>query len=363
MDDDKVTCGICLEKYDLKNVNKLPKKIQCCGKVYCFGCLNDIYKRKNNQILCPICRKITTVPPQDLETIEKVFDNFLTCPNCKGKTIKSELFFSFDTQQIKCEKCQKGDIRLNDFIEPVVMDLSSFLEPLLKENKDLIPIIDKKIDQKLTEMFETIKQYLKREIKNKTIKEINSKFGCDLINSYKSFKDTIAQFDESYKVMNSFLKNEDVDILKINEKVLDYSKNGEIGKNEIDKYLNLYNIVQQNEIFKVRDGIKQEEIQTFLLNIFETVLSDHKEGTFLTGIGLFDQQLENAKQQRDINMESILKLQEDLLQQISQYEEKNKKFSQDQNDENEINYDDDPQDNQHSIRKVNLFESDEDEKV
>ena len=368
MDDDRVTCQICMEKYDMKNDNRLPKKISCCGNIFCFGCLNDIYKRKNNQILCPICRKITTVPPQNLETDNGVFEDFLTCPSCKGKTIKSELFFSFDTHQIKCEKCQQGDIRLNDFIEPVVVDLSSFLGPLLKENMDLIPLIEQKIDQKLTEIFDSIKQYLKREIKNKTIEEINSKFACNLINDYNAFISKVTQLDESYKAMNSFLNNgnEKVDIQKINEKVLYYSQNGEIGKKEIDKFINLYNLVKPNEIFKIRDGIKLEEIQKFMLNVFETVLSDHKEGAFLTGISLFDQQLEEARQQQAKNLESVRKLQESLRQQIMQYEQSQAQNKNPQeNNVNEIDYEIDYQQaKENLIKKINLFGSDdEDEKM
>ena len=46
-------CQICLEIYNTDK--KVPKKLECCGAVYCLTCLEDIHK-KNGAILCPICR-------------------------------------------------------------------------------------------------------------------------------------------------------------------------------------------------------------------------------------------------------------------------------------------------------------------
>ena len=62
MEDDNLTCKNCLEKYDQHNPNKFPKKVLCCGQIFCLNCIESIYNR-NNQILCPLCRKVTNIPP------------------------------------------------------------------------------------------------------------------------------------------------------------------------------------------------------------------------------------------------------------------------------------------------------------
>ena len=73
MEDDNLTCQICLEKYDQHNPNKFPKKVLCCGQILCLNCIESIYKRNNNQILCPFCRKVTNIPPTQLETVTSIF--------------------------------------------------------------------------------------------------------------------------------------------------------------------------------------------------------------------------------------------------------------------------------------------------
>lgn len=74
MEDDNLTCQICVEKYDQHNPNKFPKKVLCCGQILCLNCIESIYKRNNNQILCPFCRKVTNIPPTQLETVTSIFE-------------------------------------------------------------------------------------------------------------------------------------------------------------------------------------------------------------------------------------------------------------------------------------------------
>ena len=73
MEDNNLTCQICVEKYDQHNPNKFPKKVLCCGQILCLNCIESIYKRNNNQILCPFCRKVTNIPPTQLETVTSIF--------------------------------------------------------------------------------------------------------------------------------------------------------------------------------------------------------------------------------------------------------------------------------------------------
>lgn len=164
MDEDNVTCQICMEKYDSQNTLKLPKKLPCCGKVFCLSCLNDIYKRNQSTIICPICRKATSQDPNELGTENSVFADFITCSNCNQKTIKSELFINFENMSLRCINCQNGDMTLDSFLPSIVLDLSNFLKVSQKNIKDIYKIVEMKIKQNLDEFFYNLKQNLANQL-------------------------------------------------------------------------------------------------------------------------------------------------------------------------------------------------------
>ena len=128
MNEENYTCGICFENYDLKNENKLPKKVTCCNKTFCLSCLNDIYIRNNQQLKCPNCRKITTLPPIYLKNNQLVSSRFLICCNCHEKVPQNQLYFNKINNEIliKCQKCENGDMKLDD----ILPDFESFPPPV-----------------------------------------------------------------------------------------------------------------------------------------------------------------------------------------------------------------------------------------
>ena len=158
MEDDNLTCQICLEKYDQHNPNKFPKKVLCCGQIFCLNCIEGIYKRNNNQILCPLCRKVTNIPPTQLETVTSIFEPPVSCPNCNGRITKNDLYINFETMSLKCIKCQQEDMSLATFLPDLVNDLSSFIKGIKRNNMNLFQLIELKVKQNLDDLFIKLKQ-------------------------------------------------------------------------------------------------------------------------------------------------------------------------------------------------------------
>ena len=183
MDEDNVTCQICMEKYDSQNTLKLP----CCGKVFCLSCLNDIYKRNQSTIICPICRKATSQDPNELGTENSVFADFITCSNCNQKTIKSELFINFENMSSRCINCQNSDITLDSFLPSIVLDLSNFLKVSQKNIKDIYKIVEMKIKQNLDEFFYNLKQNLANQLFNVIYLEIKKKYNFDIVDDTEDY--------------------------------------------------------------------------------------------------------------------------------------------------------------------------------
>src|SRR5690242_20375286 len=64
---------ICLEPFDL--VDRIPKKLDCCDKIFCLDCLTKLHM--SNKIICPLCRKDNKVSnPKTLN------DAYMFCMNC-----------------------------------------------------------------------------------------------------------------------------------------------------------------------------------------------------------------------------------------------------------------------------------------
>ena len=118
MKEENYTCEICFENYDLKNPDKLPKKVPCCNKTFCLKCLNDIYERNSKSLKCPNCRKISLTPPKYYKDNILISSRYLICCNCHEKVPQNELYFCQNNNEItiKCEKCENDDMKLNDIL-------------------------------------------------------------------------------------------------------------------------------------------------------------------------------------------------------------------------------------------------------
>ena len=209
MDEENYTCEICYENYDLKNENKLPKKVPCCYKTFCLSCLNDIYQRNNQQIKCPNCRKITRIPPKYLINNTLVFSRFLICCNCHEKVRQNELYFYKNNNeiQIKCKKCEKGDIKLDDILPDFVSELNNNIKEYDKNMKnDIIEIIKKKIKQEITEYMDNILLNLIETMTTKILNSFNTV--SNIQKRQNEFKNMVTQFNQSYKYLNAFIEDD-----------------------------------------------------------------------------------------------------------------------------------------------------------
>ena len=296
MEDDNLTCQICLEKYDQHNPNKFPKKVLCCGQILCLNCIESIYKRNNNQILCPFCRKVTNIPPTQLETVTSIFESFVSCPNCNGRIKKNDLYINFETMSLKCIKCrQQEDMSLATFLPDLVNDLSSFIKGIKRNNMNLFQLIELKLNQNLDDFFIKLKQELASKLRDIVYSEIKSELQYDIINDVSSYKQNLDKLFNSYTVMNNFLCNTaNFNVNTLNNEIQYYSQNMEKIREESTQYNYVFKFIDtQSTLFTLRNDIKDTEVQSFLLKIFETVLSDHKSDSLYTGIKVFDSKIED----------------------------------------------------------------------
>ena len=306
MEDDNLTCQICLEKYDQHNPNKFPKKVLCCGQIFCLNCIEGIYKRNNNQILCPLCRKVTNIPPTQLETVTSIFKSFVSCPNCNGRITKNDFYINLETMSLKCIKCrqQEEDMSLATFLPELVNDLSSFMKGIERNNMNLYQLIELKVNQNLDDFFIKLKQELAPKLRDIVYSEIKSELQYDIISDVSSYIQNLDKLFNSYTVMNNFLCNTaNFNVNTLNNEIQYYSQNMEKIREESTQYNYVFKFIDtQSTLFTLRNDIKDTEVQSFLLKIFETVLSDHKSDSLYTGIKVFDWQIEDTLTQ----MENII---------------------------------------------------------
>ena len=263
MEDNNLTCHICVEKYDQHNPNKFPKKVLCCGQIFCLNCIESIYKRNNNQILCPLCRKVTNIPPTQLETVTSIFESFVSCPNCNGRITKNALYINFETMSLKCIKCQQKDMSLATFLPELVNELSSFMKGIERNNMNLFQLIELKINQNLDDFFIKLKQELAPKLRDIVYSEIKSELQYDV----SSYKQNLDKLINSYTVMDNFLCNTaNFNVNTLNNEIQYYSQNMEKIREESTQYNYVFEFIDtQSTLFTLRNDIKDTEVQSFLL--------------------------------------------------------------------------------------------------
>ena len=272
MNEENYTCEICYENYDLKNENKLPKKVPCCNKTFCLSCLNDIYKRNNQQIKCRNCRKIISMNPKYLMTNTLISSRFLICCNCHEKVPQNQLYFYKNNNdvQIKCQKCEKGDMKLDDILPDFVSELNKNLKEY--ENgmkKDIIEIIKKKITQEITEYLDNITQNLIEIMTNKIINNFNK--ATNLEKRYNEFKNMIVKLDQNYKYLNSFIEDDTTkyfDSKKLLDCMIYYNDNIFKIKKEYDFFENTKKWLNNNCLIWVKESFNISQIEDCFFTVF-----------------------------------------------------------------------------------------------
>ena len=309
MDDFNQLCQICLETFNKNSENKIPKQLPCCKHTICLKCLEDIYKRNNNVIICPVCRKPTYQNPNSLPTNSRVFEGFLRCPNCQRDVTKTELFLNFgDILHLKCSHCQNEDLSLDDFLPSYLNELDNFIKDF-NQKANLIQKIDDKINESLDLIFKEIKEFMILSLREKIIYEIKLKLTYDIKSDYNMFQKYLKDLKEKYDYLNSFASddtNKKFNTIDIINAINYYAKTSDDVRKESNKFLYIEKFINENPLFILNDKISKNELSTFLLKCFDVTLSDHnKENEFLTGIKVFDNEIlskiEEAKSFARIN--------------------------------------------------------------
>ena len=298
MDDFNQICQICLEPFNKNIIEKMPKILPCCNTTICYKCLEKIFQKNDNKILCPICRKFTEQNPLNLPNNDKVFDGFLKCLNCNKEVIKTQLFLNFNEKvNLKCSNCQHDDSAFIDFLPDYLNELNGFIKEYY--NKDsLIQKLENKIKKFLSDFFEEIKEMLFIQIKNKIINQINLIFNFDIEKDCEIFNNYLNEFKQKYDYLYSFsiddtnkkFNSEDI-INSINY----FFQTSDIINKEKVKFNYISDFINNNELILLKEKINVKEVAEFLIRIFKIpILEDIKDQyDFLTGISIFDEQILN----------------------------------------------------------------------
>ena len=179
---------------------------------------------------------------------------------------------------LKCIKCQQEDMSLATFLPDLVNELSSFITGIERNNMNLYQLIELKVNQNLDDFFIKIKEELACQLRDIVYSEIKSELQYDIINDVSSYKQNLDKLINSYTVMNNFLNNTaNFNVNTLKNEIQYYSQNMEKIRDESTKFNSVFKFIDTpSTLFTLRNDIKDTEVQSFLLKIFETVLSDHK---------------------------------------------------------------------------------------
>ena len=310
MDDLNQLCQICLETFNKNSQNKIPKLLPCCKHSICLECLEDIYKRNNNTIICPVCRTKLYQDPSTLKTNIRVFEGFLRCPNCQKDVTKTELYLHFgDKLNLKCSFCQNEDLPLDDFLPSYLKELENFIKDFSGKNS-LITMIDDKIGNTIDNIFNEIKEIIIQELRENIIEEIKSKLSYDVRGDFNMFNNYLFDLKEKYNYLYSFASDDTNKKFNTNDIINamnSYAQKSDEIRKESNKYLYINKFIQENPLFVLNENVTKNEIGNFLLKVIDATLSDHKKHyDFLTGIKIFDEEIikkiEEVKSQAQYNI-------------------------------------------------------------
>ena len=219
MNEENYTCEICFENYDLKNPDKLPKKVPCCNKTFCLKCLNDIYERNSKSLRCPNCRKVTMTPPKYYKDNILISSRYLICCNCHEKVPQNELYFCQNNNEItiKCEKCENDDMKVSDILPEVITETNKNLKEYENIiNTSIIELTKKEIKKDIEEYFQNIMKNLIESITNKVITEFNDFWQIE--KRENEFINMVNELNKNNKYLNDYI--EDIPTKNFDSKII-----------------------------------------------------------------------------------------------------------------------------------------------
>ena len=273
MNEENYTCEICFENYDLKNPDKLPKKVPCCNKTFCLKCLNDIYERNSKSLRCPNCRKVTMTPPKYYKDNILISSRYLICCNCHEKVPQNELYFCQNNNEItiKCEKCENDDMKLNDILPEVITETNKNIKEFEKDiNISIIELTKKEIKKEIEEYFHNIINTLIESITNTVITEFNEVWQIE--KKENEFKNMINELNKNNKYLNDYI--EDIPTKNFDSKIIFncmkyYNDNISKIKNEFKFLEKFRDLIKNNRLIGINrnfDIKKLEECFIIFIN-------------------------------------------------------------------------------------------------
>ena len=279
--DDDYSCEICCEPYDIKNQNKRPKLTECCSHTFCLSCLLDIFNRNNHRFKCPYCRKSSNKSPREYETNTKIFSHYLICCHCENRVLQDELFLCLDNgnMDIKCAKCQdENDYKLVEYLPALLNELKIFCDYYQRnKNFDLIFFIQEKIKKQIEKYTQEIIVEMTNLMTRKIIKELKQETNYDLEFEKNEFDKKLKKVEFDYKYLNDFYKNEPTKIFdskKILEILKFYDSNIETLQKDMKKLADFKIVIENNNLFNLKENVDKEKLCNFILSNFETILSE-----------------------------------------------------------------------------------------
>ena len=280
MNEENYTCEICYENYDLKNPLKLPKQVECCNKTFCVSCLNDIFKRNNNSLKCPNCRKITYKLPKDLKNNPLISSRFITCCNCHEKVPQNELYFCKKENEviIRCQNCENGDMKLNDILPDFIAEINKNIKEYENYiNNSIIEVIKNEIKNEIEEYIYNIKINLIESITNKILEEINQTWKIEKIEN--DLKNMVKELKKNNKYLNDFredIPTKNFDSKQILNCMQFYNDNICKIKNEF-KFLGKFrDLINKNSLIGIHQNFNIDKLGKYFVFLVDKNNKDNK---------------------------------------------------------------------------------------
>ncbi len=281
MAEEDYSCEICCENYQQTNESKQPKLVPCCNHCFCLSCLLDIYYRNDKLFKCPYCRKSLSKNPRLFKTNSKLFERYLICCHCQNKVLQNQLFLCLDNgkMQIKCQQCHdNNDYRLNEYLPALLNELKVFNEYYqVNKDLDLVNILQEKIKIQIESFFTDIIQKMTELISKKIISLLKAEANFDLEMEKLDFNKKLSKADNDYKYLNDFNNDKptkNFDSKKILEIMDYYDSNIDLLQKNFKKISEFKNFIENKQLFEFKDNVTKDELADFLVDNFETIISE-----------------------------------------------------------------------------------------
>jgi hypothetical protein len=232
-----------------------------------------------------------------------ISSRFLICCNCHEKVPQNQLYFCKNNKeiQIKCQKCENGDMKLDDILPDFVSELKNNLKEYENGMKiDILEIIKKKIQQEITEYFDNILHNLIDIMTNKIINDFNK--ASNLKQRIKEFKNMIIKLQQNYKYLHSFIQDDttkNFDSKKILDGMIYYNDNILKIKREFVFFENTKKWLNDHCLVCINDNFNISQIENCFVTAFN---KNNNNNNVENNINLNNNNIKIDKEKNNFNL-------------------------------------------------------------